>query len=135
MIHFTHSPLVFTLDNSISIYVPTVYQSHEPIPVDEVERYKSIVTERLTDFFGGVTETTGTGYFKHERGEVQAEKVFILTSFSDADSLNRNTLKLRTLSKLLAIALQQESVLLVVNGVAGFYEGTAERYDVERSTL
>ena len=135
MLHFIHSPLAFTLDNSISIYVPTVYQSHEPIPIDEVEKYKDIVAARFTDFFGGVTETTGTGSFTNMDGVVQVERVYILTSFSDDEKLNRNTLKLRTLAKLLAVALQQEVVMLVVNGVAGFYDGTAERYDVERSTL
>jgi hypothetical protein len=122
MTNFTHVEGTFTLDNSISLYIPTVYQNHSPIPTEEVEKYKRVVADRLADFFGGVTETEGKGYFKHSTGEVQEEKVFILSSFADDESLTQNAKKLKTLAHLLAIALLQESVLLVVNGVAGFYE-------------
>jgi hypothetical protein len=130
MTNFTHSPSVLTLDNSVSLYVPTVYQNHSPIEKGSIDQAKEACIKALTKFFGGVTETTGIGYFQHESGIVQEEKVFILNSFASDSDLLKHTLQLRTLATLLGQALKQESTLLVVNGVAGFYEAN-ERWDKE----
>ena len=119
---FTHSEKAFTLDNSISLYVPTVYRDHSPIPTNEVEGVKSFLIDELTSLFGGCTVTIGVGYFKHESGRVQAENVYILNSFADSVSLSLQQEQLKNHATWTAKALKQEAVLLVVNGQAGFYE-------------
>jgi hypothetical protein len=123
MTTFTHTAGTFTLNNSVSLYIPTVYANHDLIEEGKVNETRALATARIADFFGGATVIEGTGYFVHISGVVQEEKVFIINAFADDDSLSQYGARLKTLAGLIATQLEQECVLLVVNGQAGFYEG------------
>ena len=123
MTTFTHTVGTFTLNNSVSLYIPTIYANHGLIEEGKVNETRAQATAYIANFFGGATVIEGTGYFIHISGIVQEEKAFIINAFADDDSLSHYGERLKALAGWVATQLEQECVLLVVNGQAGFYEG------------
>jgi len=58
------------LDKRVSVYVPTVQSSGEPLPEDQARKLVEVTARTLADLFGGSTAVNGTGYYENQREDV-----------------------------------------------------------------
>lgn len=99
--------------HKISIYVP----STTDIDTDNQAlslRVTSKVAHRLSRFFGGATMTDGNGYYVANDGKLVTERVHIVSSLADDDSLLLHTSSVNRLANMIKRVMTQESVLVEI---------------------
>lgn len=107
----------FDLDCKVSIYVPSTVNVNEV--VDNKEQVKRVITE-LSQMFGGATATEAVGGWVCDNGETVLEKVTIVYSFCNSDSLQKHFGDVYQICERIKKEMSQEAVTLEINGQVKF---------------
>lgn len=98
----------FELAHRVDLFIPT----DPPGSADMVERAKL----DLARWFGGSTAQVADGGYIMADGRYVGEPVQIVWSLADADSLVDHAADLLSLARRVAVILDQESVLVIIDG-------------------
>lgn len=97
----------------VLVYVPST-RHDKPISDAEHEEYVEVVETRLSKMFGGATSIAGIGsYYSEELQSLIREKITVVYSYTEFVNLAQGK-EIRLLAKWLAIELEQESILVVI---------------------
>lgn len=107
----------FDLDCKVSIYVPSTVNVNEV--VDNKEQVKRVITE-LSQMFGGATATEAVGGWVCDNGETVLEKVTIVYSFCNSESLQKHFADVYGICERIKKEMSQEAVTLEINGQVKF---------------
>lgn len=107
----------FDLDCKVSIYVPSTVDVNKE--VDNKEQVKRVITE-LSQMFGGATATEAVGGWVCDNGETVLEKVTIVYSFCNSESLQKHFEDVYGICERIKKEMSQEAVTLEINGQVKF---------------
>lgn len=107
----------FDLDCKVSIYVPSTVEVNKE--VDNKEQVKRVITE-LSQMFGGATATEAVGGWVCDNGETVLEKVTIVYSFCNSESLQKHFADVYQICERIKKDMSQEAVTLEINGQVKF---------------
>ena len=97
----------------VQVYVPST-RHDKPISDADHQGYVEVVETRLAKMFGGATSITATGsYYSEELQSLIREKVTVVYSYTEFVNLAQGK-EIRLLAKWLAMELEQESILVVI---------------------
>ena len=101
------------LDNRIAVYIPSTIDANKPI---NTERQVNRALVFLTTLFGGSTAIqSARGIWRSETLGLIEEKINIIESFCDSESLNKNLRAVRQFAREIKAELRQESIAIKVN--------------------
>ena len=110
----------FSLDSKVEIYLPTRNVNHNALDENLIKSYRNSTGRKMSELFGGATITTAMGFYENSKLEAcQLEDVEIIYSYTkrlQPESI-RAVIKL---AEELKVVLEQESVMVVINGTALF---------------
>lgn len=107
----------FDLDCKVSIYVPSTVEVNKE--VDNKEQVKRVITE-LSQMFGGATATEAVGGWVCDNGQTILEKVTIVYSFCNSESLQKHFEDIYGICERIKKDMSQEAVTLEINGQVKF---------------
>ena len=110
----------FTLDSKIEFYLPTMTIDHTPIAPDLLADTRHRIASVLSKSFGGCTATNAVGFYENKAlGTTQIAHVEILYAYANSigDAEIESVL---ALAKEVRDTLEQEAIMIVVNGTAIF---------------
>lgn len=107
----------FDLDCKVSIYVPSTVEVNKE--VDNKEQVKRVITE-LSQMFGGATATEAVGGWVCDNGQTILEKVTIVYSFCNSESLRKHFSEVYGICERIKKDMSQEAVTLEINGQVKF---------------
>jgi len=110
----------FSLDSKVEVYLPSMTIDHEPIDANRLAEIRTKVGRKMSSLFGGATITRAMGFYENRSlDSTQLEEVEIVYSY--CSKLEPNQVRdLVQIAESLKIELQQESVMIVINGTALF---------------
>ena len=110
----------FSLDSKVEIYLPSRTVNHDALAPTLLNDWRIQLGKKMAELFGGATITTAMGFYENSTlNACQLEDVQIIYSYSpklEPKSI-REVIKLAESMK---VALEQESVMIVINGTALF---------------
>jgi len=107
----------FDLDSRVAIYVPSTNDINKP--VDNSQIVLDVIKE-LSLLFGGATASDAVGGWISANGETVIEKVTIVYSFCNNDSLKNNIEQIIEICERLKKDMSQEAITLEINGQVKF---------------
>ena len=110
----------FSLDSKVEIYLPTRTMTHDKIDPELVKNTRTDVGKKMSILFGGATVTTAMGFYENSTlDDCQLEDVEIVYSY--ANKLHPNAIReVIKIAESIKQLLEQESVMVVINGTALF---------------
>jgi len=110
----------FSLDSKVEVYLPSMTVEHMDIDPVRLAEIRVKVGRKMSSMFGGATITRAMGFYENQAlSSTQLEEVEIVYSY--CAKLEPNQIRdLVAIAESLKIELQQESVMLVINGTALF---------------
>lgn len=95
---------IFNLDHSVKLYVPSTVNADSNASSEQIASAINLVMQKFSQWFGGATANDAIGaWYSEELKKVITEKVTIITSFADADSVELH------IGEVVALAMQIKS--------------------------
>jgi len=103
----------------VKFYVPSKDSQGQALADNERNSALESVAIAMSMKFGGATATDGQGYYITKAGQLIAEDIKILASYTDAidDSIRA---EIRAIARIVKVNLRQESIMLEFGDAAEF---------------
>jgi hypothetical protein len=112
------------LNQKVTLYVPSTVGSVRDYYIQEEWVEKSLA--RFSEWFGGATAQDAQGAWISDTKGLVREKIVLVYSFCDAETLNKMEVFVRVFAQEIATAMQQECVSLELTGCLHFEKPLAK---------
>ena len=105
-------------NHKLEIYIPSNIRGKADPAAHRA--HVKIVSNKLTQLFGGCTAMAGTGFYKTDADETITENVTIIHVFVTEEDLQRAIRELTYQCEMIKMFMLQESVLMTIDNKAVF---------------
>ena len=111
----------FWADHYITFYIPTRHKDKSAIPIKLHQQLVLATMNFLLSELGGASLTEANGFYVEDK-QLHQENVTLCKSFCKLDALETNNDQIITLANGLAIACDQDSLGVEIDGVLYFFQ-------------